>query len=170
MSTESKGAGLFEREFGPADHHVFASLAEGMIGLPLVRWRETYGEGTILEFGQLVPRQSRSDRLPEDRGEWVVSDWGGDPVLRVTAAEVIDSRKDGSPALQARLGEMTGDVVAHIRMLEPDLSLEIEFKTGRVFTIAASKEDPELDQWYVLAPDGHSLGVTGDGKWYRRSG
>ena len=28
MSTESKGAGLFEREFGPADHHVFASLAD----------------------------------------------------------------------------------------------------------------------------------------------
>lgn len=170
MSAEQGPGDFFEREFLPTDRDLFRELTIGMIGLPLARSRRTYADGLVLEFGQLVHRDVPSEKLPGERGEWVVSDWGGDPIIRLGSAGVVDSRVDGAPAVEARLQGMARDAVADIMLSEPDLSLEIEFTTGHVFSIVASRSDPDLDQWYIICPDGASLGVTGRGTWYRRAG
>ncbi len=160
----------FEREFSTGDAELFESLTRGLAGLPLTRWLASYPDRIELEFRRLIPNERRSDKVPAETGEWVVRVWGGDPVIRMPGGKVIDARESDVDSVKAQLPALEHATVTRVRILEPELSLEVEFDNGCSFVIAAGTDEPDLDQWFMLTPLGPSIGVTGTTKWYYRDG
>jgi hypothetical protein len=165
MSTENPVG--FARPFRPGDVAVFRELTERMIGLPLVRWRETYADGVVLEFGSLIPRATiRSDRIPQDRGEWVVSTWGCDLEVTPRGGQVFDNRA-GVAAVRAPLDRALGGHVAALAVAD-DLSLVIQLSDGTAIVCRTDITDPDLDQWIIRLPTYWSIGASANGRWYLR--
>lgn len=156
----------FERPFGPTDDAVFQALCGGLVGKPLARWRETYADGLVLDFGRLVPREPRKPGLPKERGEWVLSTWGCDVrLISPHAAEPLEDLQE----IAAELASLVGQKVSRVSVAADDVSLNVEFENGIVLILQTDRSEAELDQWFILLPGGGSVGATGRSTWYFRT-
>jgi len=160
---KSPAIDLFDRPFTSHDAVVFFKLTEGAVGKPLSRWRETYADGIVLDFGQLAPRpKSTKPIVVPDRGEWMISTWGCDLAFRESPGEpTVEAFDEIKRSLNARTGR-------HIRSLgiDPlDLSLSIQLDDDSEFLLQTDRDDPELDQWFITTPSGRSIVASASGTW-----
>ena len=157
----------FERLFRPGDQTVFGELTQGLVGERCNRWRETFAGGLILDFGALFSDANRRfPKLPQDRGEWVLSTWGCDVVGSQGGQVLVDSRRDDSKAVTHFVSQLVGSMVEGLLLEPADLSLTIVFSNARQLELRTDPADPDLDQWFIELPNGYSVGVSASGRWY----
>lgn len=159
----------FERVFRGDDARLFHRMTRELVGKKLSRWRETYADGLVLDFGELIPKRYPKPSLPQkDRGEWVVATWGCDVVLYPTSGPALDSAQGGIEPMNEYLDQLVGQRVRAVRIDSSDLSLEIEFSDGTRVVLRADQETTDLDQWFILTSFDMSIGVSAAGTWYLR--
>lgn len=164
MTANSRGT--FERPFGIGDEAVFRELTSGLVGAECVRWRESYADGLILDFGKLIPEpHPRSPKLPKDRGEWVLSTWACDVVVSRGSDLVLDSRKHDFQAIKTVMPQLVGSRVRDLRLDPADLSLAISFSNAMQLELRTDRTDPRLEQWFIELPTRRSVGVSASGRW-----
>lgn len=157
---------LFDRSFTPGDVDLFSTLTEGALGKPLSRWRETYADGIVLDFGQLVPRPHSAKPMPvQERGEWMISSWGCDLAIRESSREPMVAAFD---EIKKSLNSRAGHHVRSVMINPTDLSLSIQLDDDSEILFLTDRDDPELDQWFITTPSGRSIGATASGTWYYR--
>lgn len=157
----------FERQFSPGDEAAFGNLTRGLVGARCVRCRETFADGLILDFGKLVPEPDpRSPKLPDDRGEWVLSTWGCDVVGSQGSHVVVDSGRHDFKAVKDFVSQFVDSKVKDLTLNPADLSLTITFSNATRLELRTDRTDPELDQWFIELPTRCSVGVSASGRWY----
>lgn len=156
----------FRRRFGSDDTLVFRELVEGLVGERCVQVRETYAEGIVADFGQLVCLKPPTLRGPGSlQGRWVVSSWGCDIlVARPGAADLGDSRKDFATLL-AGAQSLVGETVVDLVLRSTDLSLSLIFQSGARLIFEADPSVADMDQWDIQMPDDLAVIAEGDGHW-----
>lgn len=156
----------FDRAFGSGDASAFQDLVRGFIGKRLSRWRETYADGIVLDFGPLVPKSvPAGTSLPSDRGEWVIRSWGCDISFREQPSA---PRVDAFEQVKASLAKVVDRHVLNVTIAPDDLSLTVGFEGGSEILLRTDRDDPELDQWFITTPSGASVGASAAGNWYYR--
>ncbi len=157
---------LFDRSFTPNDVDVFTDLTKGAVGKPLSRWRETYADGIVFDFGQLVPKSHSARPVPvQDRGEWVISTWGCDLAIRESSREPMVAALD---EIKELLNNRIGRRVRSVGIDPANLSLSIQLDDDSEILLLTDRDDRELDQWFITTPSGRSIGAGASGTWYYR--
>jgi hypothetical protein len=157
---------LFNRSFSLGDADVFSELVEGTAGQRFSRWRETYAEGIVLDFGQLIPRfPITKSMVVQDRGEWMISSWGGDLAIRESSRQQMITAFD---EIKTFLSSRVGESIRAITMNPEDLSLGIQLADDSEILFLTDRDNPDLDQWFIITPSGRSIGATASGTWYYR--
>jgi hypothetical protein len=155
----------FERAFQASDVAMFDDLIRGIVGKKLSRWRETYAQGIVLDFGELVSKPHDKPRVVADRGEWTISTWGCD-------VRFADSPKgpwiSDLEQLRNSLSKVVGRAVVQITITSEDLSMTLGFDNGSQIVFQTDRSDSELDQWFITTPSDESIGASASGHWYLR--
>jgi hypothetical protein len=154
------------RVFREGDEPLFAGLMKGFLGARCVRAEETYADGIVLEFGRFIPKKRPLGNSPRDRGEWAVSSWGCDLIMTTPDGSSYDSRSGGFDDIRKRLAGLTGAIATQCAIDADDLSLQIQLSTGIGVRFAVDNTEPDLDQWFILFPDGRSVGVKSSTEWF----
>ena len=159
----------FERPFAAGDEHLFRELTRGLVAAECVRWRETYANGLVFDFGRLIPvAKPRSERLPKERGEWVASSWGCDILISDEARGRAASSEEDFEAIKGLARDLVGSRVTAVAVTPGDLSLVMEFANRMRLNFQTDTSDPEVDQWFIQLPSKYSVGASAAGRWYLR--
>lgn len=145
----------FDREFEMHDTVVFHELTDALVGKALSRVDRLYGGALSLHFGETMTGGKR------DRGEWIVTVWGGDMRLaKPTVRRDGDKMADGPDSLN----RLVGVAVDHVGINERDLTLELTFADSTRLSIAV---DPEYsgDAWTVSLPLRHTIAARNGHRW-----
>ncbi len=151
----------FERKFTDQDLLLFNEIMSGLIGMPLSRVEESYGECLSMDFGELIPKAKARPPVSPLRGTWVISTWGCDINAATDRAPIVREFRDVKE-------ELSGQVGAFVRTISidpSDLSLSLSLDGGATILMQSTADD-DTDQWFILTPFGFSVGAKAYGKWY----
>ena len=147
---------------GSSDFDGLRAILAGLIGLPLLVARSSYGDELHLHFGERMP--SSGTRHNSFRGQWV---------LGTRASPWYLMRGGGSQVSEAELctqdlavlHSLEGTEVIRASLSPDDLDLEIEFKNGALFKVPASSNSDDFASWEITTPYKSLVSMGPGRKW-----
>lgn len=120
-------------------------------GLPVLEWRNGYGDSGSLHLGKFInERSAHPERSARERGEVIVTVWGASVRL-----ESVGSRDEPTthPPVELRaleLNGLVGDTIARASWSSATGELSLHFASGSALMILPDADAPvDADQWVI---------------------
>lgn len=138
-----------------SDFDGLRAILSGLIGLPLLAARMSYGDELHLHFGKRMP--SSGSRHKSFRGQWVLG-------TRASQWYVI-TRGSAEQSDLAVARSLEGAEIIRASLSPGDLDLEIEFDNGALFNVLASSDSDDFTSWEITTPYKSLVSVGPGRRW-----